>query len=337
MAIGAKTMEQLLGTDTSVREFHLYQSLARFTPSDINDWLHTEGGIVGQDAAVRAVSSVLYSHFHFPLRPKQNLLLIGSTGCGKSEIMRAVQRFFDVNLGQTMGPRFVRTCDGSQLNASGWRGGVKLGDVLRGVKMPFGCILFIDEFDKCVSERYAGGDKGGSWSVSEMIQAQLLTALDHQVVQLSGDDGQPFTVDCQKVTIITMGAFASVQEKKRLQAERRSIGFSSSADSSAAESASEILPEDLTGFGMMSEVASRLSPTVMSCVSSDMMLAIAERQVKMLCDTMELHISVPESKLRLWAEEAFSSGQGGRAIMKKLQTALDERIFADPYSDMYIL
>lgn len=332
MAIGAKTMEQLLGTDTSVREFHLYQSLARFTPADINDWLHTEGGIVGQDAAVRAVSSALYSHFHFPLRPKQNLLLVGSTGCGKSEIMRAVQRFFDVNLGQTMGPKFVRTCDGSQLNASGWRGGVKLGDVLRNVKMPFGAMLFIDEFDKVCSERYAGGDNG-SWSVSEMIQSQLLTTLDHQVVQLSGDDGQPFTVDCQRLSIICMGAFTSVLEKKRRRNERRSIGFSS-AVTDAAESASELSPQDLD---MMPEIFGRLQPIEMSPVSQDMMLDIANRQVKTLCDTMELHITVPEEKLRLWAEEAFSSGLGGRGIMKKLQTALDEQIFEDPCRDMYIL
>ena len=85
MAMGAQHMQQLqqlMGTDTSIREFHIYQSLARFTPSDIANWLHTEGGIVGQNAAVQAVASTLYSHFHYPLRPKQNLLLIGSTGCG---------------------------------------------------------------------------------------------------------------------------------------------------------------------------------------------------------------------------------------------------------------
>ena len=336
MAIGAQAMEKLLGTDTSIREFHIYQSLAKFTPADIAGWLHNEGGIVGQNAAVQAVSSVLYSHFHYPLRPKQNLLLVGSTGCGKSELMRAVQRFFDVNLGQTMGPKFVRVADGSQLNASGWRGGVKLADVLRGIKMPFGAIVFIDEFDKCVSERFAGGDHG-SWSVSEMIQSQLLTTLDHQVVQLSGEDGQSFTVDCQKVTIIVMGAFASVLEKQRLQAERRCIGFSSSAASSAATSASEIPPEAWTEFGITPEIFGRLQPLLMEKVSPDMMLAIAQRQVKTLCDTMELHISVPEAKLRLWAEEAFSSGLGGRAVMKKLQTELDQRIFADPYRDMYII
>lgn len=333
MAIGAQAMEKLLGTDTSIREFHIYQSLARFTPADIANWLHNEGGIVGQDAAVQAVASVLYSHFHYPLRPKQNLLLIGSTGCGKSEIMRSVQRFFDVNIGQTLGPKFVRVADGSQLNASGWRGGVKLGDILRGVKMPFGCLLFVDEFDKACAERYAGGDHG-SWSVSEMVQSQLLTVLDHQVVQLSGDDGQPYTIDCQKVSIVCMGAFTSALEKKRRQSERRFIGFSSSAATSAAISASELTAEDLS---IMSEVYGRIQPIMMSDVSQDMMFAIAQRQVKTLCDTMELHISVPESKLRLWAEEAFSSGLGGRAIMKKLQTELDQRIFDDPYRDMYII
>ena len=334
MAIGAQALEQLLGTDTSVREFHIYQSLAKFTPADIANWLHNEGGIVGQDAAVHAVASTLYSHFHYPLRPKQNLLLIGSTGCGKSEIMRAVQRFFDVNLGQTMGPKFVRVADGSQLNASGWRGGVKLGDILRNVKMPFGCLLFVDEFDKACSERYAGNNSGGSWSVSEMIQSQLLTVLDHQVVQLSGDDGNPFSIDCQKVSIICMGAFTSALEQKRRQNERRCIGFSSSAATSAAISVDDISADDLS---IMSEVYGRIQPIMMSDVSQDMMFAIAQRQVKTLCDTMELHISVPESKLRVWAEEAFSSGLGGRAIMKKLQTALDKCIFDDPYRDMYII
>jgi ATP-dependent protease Clp ATPase subunit len=336
MAIGAEALERMLGNEMSIREFHMHQALAKYTPADINGWLHKEGGVVGQDAAVQAVASVIYSHLHFPLRPKQNLLLIGSTGCGKSEIMRAVQRFFTVNLGADLGASFVRTADGAQLNASGWRGGVKLGDILQGVKMPFGCILFIDEFDKCVSERYAGGGSG-SWSVSEMLQSQLLTTLDHQTVQLSAEDGKIFTVDCQKVTVITMGAFASIQEKKRLQNERRSIGFSSSAASFAADSALEISPEELAEFGMMSEVAGRLTPVMMDPVSSDMMLAIAQRQVKTLCDTMELHITVPEAKLRLWAEDAFSSGQGGRAIMKHLQAELDKRIFADPYADMYII
>lgn len=332
-------MQQIAGgLDMPVHNSIAYQSLAKYTPRDIAEWLHTDGGMVGQNAAVNAVASVLYSHWHYPLRPKRNLLLIGSTGCGKSELMRSVQRFALANLGAHHSADFVRTVDCTQLNASGWKGGVKLGDVLRGVSMPNGCVLFLDEFDKACSERYAGGSSGGSWSVSDLIQEQLLTTLDHQIIQLSGDDGKPFTVDTQKITVICMGAFTALREKKRLQAERRSIGFSSAA-SSAAETVSEITVEDLdlADFGMMPEIYGRLTPLLMDEVSPAMMLQIAEQTVKTLCDTTELHITVPENKLRILSEEAFASGQGGRGIMKRLQAALDEHIFEDPCRDMYVL
>ena len=87
----------------------------------------------------------------------------------------------------------------------------------------------------------------------------------------------------------------------------------------------------------MPEISGRLTPLVMDPVSPAMMLAIAEQTVKTLCDTTELHITVPENKLRILSEEAFASGQGGRGIMKRLQAALDEHIFEDPCSDMYVL
>ena len=84
-------MQQIAGgLDMPVHNSIAYQSLAKYTPRDIAEWLHTDGGMVGQNAAVNAVASVLYSHWHYPLRPKRNLLLIGSTGCGKSELMRSV-------------------------------------------------------------------------------------------------------------------------------------------------------------------------------------------------------------------------------------------------------
>lgn len=318
------------GMGMSVHDFRLYQSLAKYTPRDIAGWLHKEGGIVGQEVAVKEVASVVYSHLHYSLRPKRNLLLIGSTGCGKSEIMRSVQRFFSANLSAKLGADMVRTVDGTQLNATGWKGGVKLADVLKDVPQPFGCFLFIDEFDKLVSERYAGGN-GGSWSVSELLQEQLLTTLDHQTITLCGDDNKTFTVDTQKVSIICMGAFTGITEKK---ANTRSIGFA--ADSAVASSA-DVTTEDLIDYSMMPEICGRLYPVIMESVSEDMMYLIAKKELQTLNDTTELHITVPDAKLRLMAAEAFSSGQGGRGILKQLQAELDQRIYDDPCRDMYIL
>ena len=133
-----------------------------------------------------------------------------------------------------------------------------------------------------------------------------------------------------------MGAFTALREKKRLQAEHRSIGFSS-ADSSAAETVSEITVEDLADFGVMPEISGRLTPLVMDPVSPAMMLAIAEQTVKTLCDTTELRITVPENKLRILSEEAFASGQGGRGIMKQLQAELDKKIYEDPCREVIVL
>ena len=40
---------------------------------------------------------------------------------------------------------------------------------------------------------------------------------------------------------------------------------------------------------------------------------------------------------RLHSRKEQDIADSGRAVMKKLQTELDQRIFADPYRDMYII
>ena len=335
---GAKNLfeRQLDLNGASIHDFRLYQSLAKYTPKAIADWIHSEGGIVGQENAVNAVASVLYSHWHFPLRPKRNLLLIGSTGCGKSELMRSVQKFFLANLGDIFGTRTVRTIDATQLNASGWRGGIKLSDVLRDVPQPYGCFVILDEADKMVEEHYAGG-ASGSWSVSHLVQEQLLTALDHQTITLTDEASHTFVCDTQRTTWILLGAFTDIREKKAKKRECRQIGFSDSATDAATNISDEITTEDLCDYGMMPEIAGRLCPIMMDDVTPDMMFRIAQKELKTLCTTTELNITVPDAKLRFLAEDAFRSGQGGRGILKRLQAELDKVIFDNPCHDMYIL
>ena len=292
-----------------------------------------------------------FGNYLIPAEEQRPLFLMGPPGIGKTAIVKQVAEELGIGLvsysithhtrQSALGlPKIVhKIYEDNEYDVSEYTMSEIIELVWREYNKGFQeGILFLDEFDKACSERYAGGSSGGSWSVSDLIQEQLLTTLDHQIIQLSGDDGKPFTVDTQKITVICMGAFTALREKKRLHAERRSIGFSSAA-SSAAETVSEITVEDLdlADFGMMPEIYGRLTPLLMDEVSPAMMLQIAEQTVKTLCDTTELHITVPETKLRLLAEQAFSSGQGGRAIMKRLQAALDEHIFEDPCSDMYVL
>lgn len=89
-AIGAVDLYNM-----SIRDYRTYQTLPKFSPRDIVDLMHSDdggGGIIGQEAACRAVATQIYSHFNSCEKPKRNILLIGPTGCGKSEIMRFVAK-----------------------------------------------------------------------------------------------------------------------------------------------------------------------------------------------------------------------------------------------------
>ena len=333
--------------EMAIRDYRSYMSIAKYTPKDIAEWLHINGGMIGQGNAVNAVASVIYSHFHFPARYKRNLLLIGSTGCGKSELMRACHRFLEHSLTKRIADKLFLTADATQLNASGWRGGVKLADVLKNAstseEMPYGALLFIDEFDKLCEERWAGNSGGGSWSVNNLMQEQLLTTLDHQRFTLAGDDNRSLTVDAQRLSVICLGAFTSIREKKRMAQlhKRRSIGFSSAVDSATDDTAdcTTISTEDLCRFGMMPEIASRIDPVMMSDVTPDMMYRIAVNAVKELNEAGKdiYTVSVPEAKLRILADEAISKGLGGRYIRNTLNRMFDAAVFENPCRDLYVL
>jgi ATP-dependent Clp protease ATP-binding subunit ClpX len=341
-----QSMKQTL-EDMAIRDYRNYMSIAKYTPRDISGWLHKEGGMIGQDSAVNAVASVIYSHFHFPARYKRNLLLIGSTGCGKSELMRSCHRFLEHALSKRIADKLFLTADATQLNASGWRGGVKLADVLKNAstseEMPYGTLLFIDEFDKLCEERWAGNGGGGAWSVNNLMQEQLLTTLDHQRFTIAGDDNRSFTVDAQRLSVVCLGAFTSIREKKRMAQlhKRRSIGFSSAVDIATDDTAdcTAISTEDLCQFGMMPEIAGRLDPVMMDDVTPDMMYCIAVNAVKELNEAgKDLYtVSVPEAKLRTLADEAISKGLGGRYIRNTLNRLFDAAVFENPCRDLFIL
>ena len=63
--------------DMPIKDYMWYYHLGKFGIREMVDWMHDEGGYIGNDEALTQVCSVLYSHWHFPDRPKRNLLLIG--------------------------------------------------------------------------------------------------------------------------------------------------------------------------------------------------------------------------------------------------------------------
>ncbi len=323
----------------SVRDYRTFLPLAKFTPKDIEGWLHGCGGIVGQNAACKAVASLLYNHFHYPLRPKKNLLLIGPTGCGKTRLINALQEFIRQNVAPNSSPilvnGFCRVFDTTQCQATGWHGGLKLYNLL--VDMGFmGCLLVLDEWDKTIKTTY-GSSPRGTICTSTLLQQNFLTLFDHlPSLTYVSDDNKRITVDGQKVSIICMGAFSELRENRQREHERRSIGFAGSE--STVDEPDEISEQDLIAYGMMSEIASRMSdPVIMDALTLDDLVNIGRKELDILQKTTELQIHIDDEKLLALAETAHNSGLGGRYIKSQLGALLDDHIYENPCSESFSL
>ena len=133
-----------------------------------------------------------------------------------------------------------------------------------------------------------------------------------------------------------MGAFSELRENKQREHERRSIGFAGSE--STVEEPDEISEQDLISYGMMSEIASRLSdPIIMNPLTLDDLVAIGKHELDILQKTTELQIHIDDDKLFALAETAHSSGLGGRYIKSQLGALLDDHIYENPYSESFSL
>ena len=129
-----------------------------WSPKDIERWLHSDvGGIVGQDTACRAAAMIVYNHFE--RRPSVSLF-IGPTGCGKTEIWRALRREYSADN--------VHIIDASTLTAEGWRGSNKISSIFRSIRPDRRgrCILVLDEFDKVLEPQYGANNT----NYSDLIQ-----------------------------------------------------------------------------------------------------------------------------------------------------------------------
>lgn len=213
-----------------------------YTPAKIEEMINEY--IIGQPELSKAVADFLYYHklrtIH-PELPIRNLLIAGSSGTGKTEVFRCVQKLFeDIKL---------KIADGSRVTKDGWTGNYKLKDILNSEID----ILVIDEADKLCKPSFASGGH----NVSEDMQSEFLKLLEGEY-ESSGRKNlfsQP-----NKISIVFVGAFEDIRKKKKKESEIRPIGFGN--DYAGETATHEITDEDLIEFGMMPELVGRIANKV---------------------------------------------------------------------------
>ncbi|MGA2174085.1 MAG: AAA family ATPase [Verrucomicrobiota bacterium] len=322
-------------------------------PREVKSYL--DRFVIKQDEAKKVLSVALCDHYHHvrlafegkdqPNYAKQNLILLGPTGVGKTYLIR--------NAADLIGVPFVKG-DATKFSETGYVGG-DVEDLVRELlrradgdcqRAQYG-IIYIDEIDKIASVSNASGrDVSGRG-----VQTNLLKLMEETEVpaRSPNDIGaqiqammdfsqrgkkQPATINTKHILFIVSGAFDGLEKivKKRLR--EASIGFASPPAKSGSDSSvlDEAQTRDFIEFGFEPEFIGRLPVRVvcqpLSVEDLFNILKTSEgsiiRQYEQTFAAYGIEVLFRDDGLRRIAELAGDESTGARGLM-----TVCERVFRD--------
>jgi ATP-dependent Clp protease ATP-binding subunit ClpX len=331
-----------------LREF--VRSLPLIAPPEIAARL--EGmGYKGQDEPRRALSLLAYRHVRRLKRlyvenedrrqvsPKQNTLMVGPTGCGKTFLVELLfQEILQL-------PTLV--VDVTTFTESGYIGDdvntilTRLIFAAEGDLMRAQCgIVCLDEFDKLASSttnsRFAG--EGTSKDVSGYgVQRELLKMVEGTMAMVPMDFGHSAfggraAFSTRDIPFVACGAFSGMGDL--LKADEKSIGFRAKDGEKDGSSAPPLL-EDIEVFqryGFLPELMGRFARVVrfqplpfetLQRILLDNLLPqfVREFQVE------GLRLSVTDAAIRQIVERSLKRGTGARGLHSGLIAAIEQAAF----------
>lgn len=293
---------------------------AFLTPSVIKSKL--DSYVIGQDRAKKILSVAVYNHYK-RLRKrnagveiqKSNILLIGSTGCGKTYLAQTGYVGKDV---EECLSSLLKKADGSIEKA-------QTG------------IVYIDEIDKLarVGESSAQRDVSG-----EGVQQALLKLLEGHVISIPvGDKKSPFTstvdIDTSNILFICGGAFDGIQ--KKIEPEK-TIGFGHAIPKINEFSYNEIESSDLVKYGLTPELTGRL-PVIASLDGLDenaLVRILVEpknsivSQYKELLKMDNVSLDFEQDALVEIARTALRKKTGARGLRSIMESTMTDIMFEAP-------